>query len=253
MAQGRTYRCKAIVLDTTKLGETDLILTLLADSGKQVRAVAKGARKPGGRLAARCQVFSVVDLLLARGRALDVVSQAELVEAPLSSAPSYEQLMAASAVSEVAKLCSFEDAEDPFVFPVTARALAVMGQRVPTPLDGQHLDLICAAYVFKLLSHMGYRPDLSGCVACGDPAPSYFSASAGGVLCASCAKDVPGAEEVDANTLLWLRALINSTFAELADSPVDPALAARLLAFAHLWAATHLDVRLRTFEFLFGC
>ena len=56
MAGGRTYRERALVLDKTKLHETDLIYTLLAENGRQVRAVGKGARKPGSRLAARCEV-----------------------------------------------------------------------------------------------------------------------------------------------------------------------------------------------------
>ena len=45
----KTTRLKAIVLDRTKLAEQDLILTMLSDSGEERRAVAKGARKPGGR------------------------------------------------------------------------------------------------------------------------------------------------------------------------------------------------------------
>ena len=77
MAGSRTYRTKVVVLDKTKLKETDLILTMLDERGRQVRAVAKGARKPGGRLAARCELFCTVDMLLAHGRSLDVVSQAE--------------------------------------------------------------------------------------------------------------------------------------------------------------------------------
>ncbi len=68
MAGSRTYRTKALVLDKTKLKETDLILTLVDERGRQIRAVAKGARKPGGRLAARCELFCTVDLLIARGR-----------------------------------------------------------------------------------------------------------------------------------------------------------------------------------------
>ena len=89
MAGSRTYRTKVLVLDKTKLKETDLILTMLDERGRQVRAVAKGARKPGGRLAARCEMFCTVDLMLAHGRSLDVVSQAELMEAPLGAAPDY--------------------------------------------------------------------------------------------------------------------------------------------------------------------
>ncbi|MBQ9005380.1 MAG: recombination protein O N-terminal domain-containing protein, partial [Atopobiaceae bacterium] len=73
MPARKTYRTKAIILDRTPLAEQDLILTLLAESGEEVRAVAKGARKPGGRLAARSELFCETDFLLSRGRTLDMV------------------------------------------------------------------------------------------------------------------------------------------------------------------------------------
>lgn len=248
MAGSRTYRTKAIVLDKTKLKETDLILTMVAESGRQIRAVAKGARKPGGRLAARCELCCEVDLLLAYGRNLDVVSQAELLAAPLGASPSYELLMAGSAVAEVAVRCTFEDADDPFVFPITSAVLEWMGAAVPV-----HLDVLVAAYIFKLLSHVGYRPDYTACVACGDEAPTYFSAQAGGVLCASCAVNMAGAEELDAVMLSWLPALITQRFSDLAATQIDAFTATHLLAIAHVWAATHLDCRLRALEFMLGC
>lgn len=249
MGVPRTYRETCLVLDKTKLKETDLILTLLAADGRQIRAVAKGARKPGARLAARCEVCCTVDLLLARGRALDVVSQAELIEAPLGASPSFELLSAASAVAEVARFCCFEDAEDALAFPITRRALAVLGGGLDVP----HMDLVTAAFAFKLLAHVGYRPDYASCVACGDESLAYFSAQAGGLLCASCAASVPGAEAVDASLVGWLRSLLALRFDELAAAPIDAPTATLLLAFAHTWAATHLDARLRAFEFLLGC
>lgn len=249
MAGGKTYRVDAIVLDKVKLKETDLILTLLASDGRQLQAVAKGARKPGGRLAARCELFCTVDLLVARGRSLDIISQAELTEAPLGPTPDYARLMAASAIAEVAKRCSFQDAEDRYVFPITQRALECVGS---PGIDEPHLDLLMAAFVFKILSHIGYRPDFSACVSCGDPSLSYFSPMAGGLLCASCAASVPGAEPVDAAMVNWLRSLIALRFDELAEVEVDRSTAAALLSLAHLWAATHLDCRLRALEFALG-
>ncbi len=105
------------------------IFTLLAENGRQLRAVGKGARKPGSRLAARCEFGCKVDLLLAHGRSLDVVAEATLVEATLGAAPSYELLSAASALADVAKACCFEDAEDPFVYQITLRAEQVSEAR----------------------------------------------------------------------------------------------------------------------------
>ena len=269
MAGSRTYRTKAIVLDKTKLKETDLILTLVGESGRQIRAVAKGARKPGSRLAARCELCCEVDVLLAHGRNLDIVSQADLIAAPLGAQPSFELLTAASAVAEVAEKCTYEDAEDPFVYAITRAVLAHLAAAgADTPVEDPahlvaagadalsqgpaHLDLLVAAYIFKLLSHVGYRPDYSACVACGDPSPGYFSAQAGGLLCASCASGVPGCEPVDANMARWLEGLVSMRFSELAIAPIDSHTAAHVLGLAHLWAATHLECRLRALEFLLG-
>ncbi len=248
MTGSRTYRTKAIVLDKTKLKETDLILTLVDEQGRQIRAVAKGARKPGGRLSARCELFCTVDMLLAHGRSLDVVSQAELLRAPLGAAPSFETTCAASAIAEVARLCSFEDAEDPYLFAITQRALELSGKAELSV----KLDILVAAFVFKLLSHVGYRPDFSACVSCGDTMLSYFSPQAGGLLCGSCASSVPGAELVSTGEIAWLRALMGNTFDELLTVEVDPHTAAFLLGLSHLWAATHLDQRLRAMEFMLG-
>lgn len=254
MAGSRTYRTKAIVLDKTKLKETDLILTLVGESGRQIRAVAKGARKPGSRLAARCELCCEVDVLFAHGRNLDIVSQADLIASPLGAQPSYELLTAASAVAEVAETCTYEDAEDPFVYAITRAVLAHLAAAASDALaqSPAHLDLLVAAYIFKLLSHVGYRPDYSACVACGDPSPGYFSAQAGGLLCASCASGVPGCEPVDANMARWLEGIVSMRFSELAIAPIDSHTAAHVLGLAHLWAATHLECRLRALEFLLG-
>ena len=68
-----TYTERALVLRRTKLGESDLILTMLADDGSLAKAVAKGARKPKSSFAARTEPLCVADLLCARGRSLDIV------------------------------------------------------------------------------------------------------------------------------------------------------------------------------------
>ena len=248
MAGRRTYRTRAIVLDRTKLAEQDLILTLLSADGSQARAVAKGARKPGGRLAARAELFCETDFLLAAGRSLDIVSEAQTVEPHARLRGDYERVAAASVVAEVARLTCFEDAPDPFLYPICSRTLRACEEAA----DRAHLDLVVAAYVWKVLAHGGWRPELSGCCACGDADVSYFSAAAGGALCASCAREVAGTQGVSSSQLAWLRSLLSCTFDELLAASIDDETALFLLGAAHVWAATHLDARLRAMEFYLG-
>ena len=46
--------------------------------------------------------------------------------------------------------------------------------------------------------------------------------------------------------------LISMRFDELAATPINPYTAARLLGFSHVWAATHLDCRLRALSSCWG-
>ena len=96
-----TYTARVIVVRKTKLGESDLILTLLAEDGSQLRAVAKGARKPKSSFASRLELFSVADVLCAKGRSLDVVSEARLVEGNAALRGDIERISAAAPIAEL--------------------------------------------------------------------------------------------------------------------------------------------------------
>ena len=48
----------------------------------------------------------------------------------------------------------------------------------------------------------------------------------------------------------WVAALLSHTFDELEASQVDPQTASYLLHTAHRWAVEHLDIRLRSLEFM---
>lgn len=77
----RRYTTKGIVLNRTDFGEADRILIFLtADCGK-IRAIAKGVRKSGAKLAGSIELFSVSDLTLIAGRAeIDTLISARLVK-----------------------------------------------------------------------------------------------------------------------------------------------------------------------------
>src|ERR1051326_7826766 len=73
------YKEQGIVLRTMKLGEADRIVTVLTQGTGKIRAVAKGIRKTRSKFGARLEPFTHVDLLLYKGRELDIVTQAEII------------------------------------------------------------------------------------------------------------------------------------------------------------------------------
>ena len=145
-----TYDARGIVLRKTKLGESDLILTLLAEDGSQMRAVAKGARKPASSFAARLELYSVVDLLVARGRSLDIVKEARLVESNERLRRDIEHAAGAAPMAELLDRVTQMGLENPRLFALTRTALSSLGR-----VDPAQVPAVCAAHLLKTLAFAG--------------------------------------------------------------------------------------------------
>ena len=75
MPEERLYRTEAIILRRADLGEADRLLTIFTPGRGKLRVVAKGARKPTSRKSGHVELFTRSNLLIARARELDIVSQ----------------------------------------------------------------------------------------------------------------------------------------------------------------------------------
>ena len=128
MAQ-QTYTARVIVLRKTKLGETDLILSLLAQNGSQLLAVAKGARRPSSQFASRLELGAEADVLFARGRSLDIVKEVRLCAGNGALRQSIERTAAATPMLELLDRITQADLENEAVRMYQRRALCPRWRR----------------------------------------------------------------------------------------------------------------------------
>src|SRR5512144_1395276 len=112
MANERTIRVDAVVLRHSDWGEADRLLSLYTCEQGKLRAVAKGARKLRSRKAGHLEPFTRVVLMLARGRDMWIVTQAETVDAYL---PVREDLMRTAYAAYIIELLdrfTYEEGEN---------------------------------------------------------------------------------------------------------------------------------------------
>ena len=175
------YHDEGVVLRTAKLGEADRIITLLTRSHGKVRAVAKGVRRSKSRFGGRLEPFMRADLLIAQGRSLDVISQAESLAAyaaPISA--DFEAYSAANVIAETAdKLVAAENERTGAQYRLLVGALNALAKHAHAP------KLISASYVIRALSLAGWTPRLASCVVCGGSDVAFFSVPDGGAMCAN--------------------------------------------------------------------
>ena len=242
------YRDEAIVLRTHKLGEADRIITLLTRHHGRVRAVAKGVRRTTSKFGSRLEPFTHVDLQLAEGRSLDVITQAE-TRGAFAAAVSfdYDRYTAGTAMLETAERLVTEEREPALQqFTLLLGALRAMasGDRLP----GHVLD----SYLLRSLAVAGYAPSFVACAHCGRP-PSetagshrWFNPGMGGVLCSTCR--IPGSATPAAETMALLGALLAGDWRVVEDA--DPRHRREASGLVAAFVQWHLERGLRSLAYV---
>jgi len=214
----RTFRLEAVVLRHSDWGEADRLIGLFSrESGKQ-RAIAKGARKVRSRKAGHLEPFTRVNLMLARGRDLAIITQAETVDA---YQPLREDLLKTGYASYVVELLdrfTYEEGENRALFTLLADTLARIAYQDDPFVAVRY-------YEIRLLDLLGFRPDLQNCVRCGNevlPEDQFFSPALGGVICPRCGVEHQEAHPVSMNALRFMRHYQRSPYEAVRKAVVPP-------------------------------
>ncbi len=240
------YRVRALALRKTKLGESDLIVTLLAADGCQIRAVAKGARKTKSRFGARLEPFSVADLMLSPGRTLEVVTEAETVASHDAIRSDYDRLRAAAVVADFLDKVSVECQAEERLFALATATLDALESA-----EIADLRTLVVAFLVKGMAMVGYRPQLSACACCAsatDPADAIFSLEAGGVVCPACASADTSVVPVPADVPVVIDALLRAKLMDVPALGIPAPVVADTFRLVRTFVTYHLPARMKALE-----
>lgn len=245
-SRARLQRTEAIVLSRRDYGEADRILTLYTRFEGKRGAIAKGVRRIASRKAGHLELFTHAELLLAQGRNLDVVTQADTLEPFRALREDLVRLAYACHVAELIDRAVDEGEPSPETFDLVRDALKGLCEAVDP-------SLVVRAFDLRLLGILGYRPQLFACVGCRKelgPEGNAFSPQAGGVLCPDCFGRASDLEPLDDATFRVLRFLQTHPVLDAARMTVSAATRATLERLMHASLRHHLERQLRSVDFL---
>lgn len=208
----RIYRTEAIVLKHSDFGEADRLLTVYTPHLGKLRLLAKGVRKPTSRKAGHLESFTRTQLLVARGRNLDIITQAQMIEPYRALRQDLWRTSHAYYMGELVDRFSEENAENLPLYTLLSDALGWI-------CESTQLSLTMRFFELHLLGLVGYRPQLFHCVQCDarlQPVTNHFSAEEGGVLCPRCGEARRGARPVPLGALKVLRYMQTRAYNECA-------------------------------------
>ncbi len=230
-------------------GEADRLLTLYTRERGKLQAVAKGARKPASRKTGHLELFTRVKLLVARGRSIDIVTQAETIDAYRPLRQSLERSTMAHYMAELIDRFSSEGEAEPALFELLATGLGWLCQAE----DEAQLSLALRYYELHLLELAGFRPELENCPACGQtlqPVDVFFSPDDGGVLCPRCGQGKHGAKALSLPAFKVLRYGQRRDWAAFRRLQLQPPLRAELENIMYHYLTFILERHLQSVDFL---
>jgi len=228
------YRDEGVVLRTMRLGEADRIVSMLTRGQGKVRAVAKGVRRTTSKFGGRLEPLSHVTVLCWKGRELDIVNQAEVLDAFRAVREDLSRVTKAFTVLEVADQLSQERHPAPRLFDMVVGALRA--------LEGADAAMLVPAFLLKALALDGSTPMVEACASCGsDEELVAFDLLQGGALCRQCRRGRP----MSAPALELVRRVLSGGLAGALGEP-GSAVTEEVAQLAGTAMEVHLDRRLRS-------
>ncbi len=179
------------------LGEADRIVTLFSTESGKLDAVAKGVRRAKSHLGGRLEFANECVLQMHRGRSLDVIVHADIVNAPWQSLVEPERFAVAQLVAELIDAFCEPALALPDVYALLANMLnAIAASSSPS--------VLVPRFSLRLLSALGIEPPVDTCVRCGRPfesARAWVDGEAGGFICSRCRERWRDLIELDAGDL----------------------------------------------------
>lgn len=242
----KNYKTKGIVLKTMNLGEADKIITIYTEKEGKVAAVAKGIRRPKSRFGARLEVFTNLNLIIHRGKSLDIITNANTIDPHLGVISDLNKINYGYAMLELIVKIAPEGQADVKIYRLLAAALDYLSK---TDIDSK---VVLVTFNLKLLAITGFLPDLSVCVVCGDKDKQTvkYSPDDGGMLCGGCRSSGGEIFAVKQRVILLARRLLYTPFVELGKVPMEKKSLTKLAYLLRVQLSYHLNIKLKSEAFL---
>lgn len=177
-----TYKTHGLIINRHNLGEADRIITILTPELGTIRAVAKGVRRIKSKLGGHVELFCQSELILAKGKNLDILTSARLLRHPAGITDDYDKMRLAYLFAEMVDKLSGEREHHDGLYQLAAHGYSGL-------TDGPANSLMELWFKLQLLAVLGYHPQLDSCVICGaggEKGQYSFNVELGGIVDAGC-------------------------------------------------------------------
>ena len=201
----KTVKTKGIIIAEKIMSDFDKILTILTPNMGKIECVAKGARRPKSLLMAGTQFLCFGEYMLYKGSENYSMNSCETIELFYNIRTDLDKLNYAVYLTKIINDVTTENQNNYKVLQLYLNTLYVISN------TDKDLEFIVSIFRLRLLSIIGYRPEIRECKTCGAKEDiTKFSIKDNGFKCSACGKLDTGAIDMDETTKDAIRYIISA-------------------------------------------
>lgn len=252
-----SYKAKAIILKSYKLGESDKIIKMYSQENGIISAVAKGARKVRSRFGGGLELFSLIDLEIAKGRNLDIITQIDILKSFKNISFDFYKYIFCELIGNIVLKTQPEGEASTPLF----KLLYVCFSEIDSLdiEDIKSLKKIMCFFEAKFMKIIGYRPLLKNCCICNQGMNDLysfhkkkisFSIKFGGILCSKCSDSIENRVVLSASNYRFLCDVFDLKLEDYRDLEVSSSDLKKIYRLVETYILFHTGQTIDSFKYL---
>ncbi|MDX9799187.1 MAG: DNA repair protein RecO [Bacteroidales bacterium] len=244
----RLFRTEGIVLKSMKLNEADKIVTIYSCDYGKIRGIARGVRKTRSQFGSSMENLTIIKVLLYKGKNINTISQSEIISSFFPQTKDLFQYGIAIQCAEIVDKLTADEDPNRRVYTLFKKFLLLLK-------DEKNPVLLIESFKWKLISLLGYEPELKRCIHChnvlNNSSHYFFDIKKGGVSCISCL-DKQGYYQIKIRNyhLKLLQRILNADLEKIHNKEIEQSVLHELGKITDAYLAFHLEVENKSRYFI---
>lgn len=200
-----TIKTKGIILVEHNMGDFDKMLTMLTPGLGKISCAARGAKRFRSSLLVGSQFLCFGDYILYKTSSTYYINSCEPIEVFYNIRNDLKKLEYASFITKIVIDVTNENENSYRLLQLYLNTLYMISE------TDKDLEFILAIFKMKLISILGFTPNIKGCTNCNKVQDiNYFSLKDNGFKCINCARQDTSCIKISNSTVQAIRYIISA-------------------------------------------
>jgi len=204
---------QVIILKEVEYKDYHKIIHGFSRNNGKISFLARNAKKQRNKNISILKIFSHVDIVLYKGKGLPILNNSEIINNFYKINDDYNKYVYACYIAELLNNITIEEPNEK-IFEMTLKFFTLMEKY-------KNVSNMVTGFELKIISILGFRPQLSYCVSCHKKSYKNFSINQGGLICSKCQRDNDYLIKINNKDINTLNKLLKSKLEDIQDMGIS--------------------------------